>query len=97
MARPSGSGFCVCVIFFLCEHVCVCVRMDGNLDVMREVFVCPLGVVPSPRNNFLTTDVLYNQHVITVDHGSASFECNVMHTHTRPIKVCFIGVTSNPL
>ncbi len=85
MTRPSGC--CLCVRFSLCERVCVSIRMDGNLDVIREVFVCPVRVVPSPRNNFLTTDVLYNQCLITVDHGSASFECNVMQelTHTRSV------------
>lgn len=72
--------------------------MDGNIDVIREVFVCPVRVVLNPRNNFLPTDVLYNHHLITVDHGLASFECNVMqeHTHTTSVKVCFIKVTSEP-
>lgn len=55
-------------------------------------------VVLNPRKNFLTTDVLYNQHLNTVDHRLGSFMCNVMqeHTHTTSIKVCFIKATSNP-
>lgn len=90
MTRPRNC--------FLCVHVCVCIRRDGNLDVIREVFVCPVRVVPNPRKNSLTTDVLYNQHLITVDHRLASFGSNVMQVNTHPtsIKVCFIKVTSNP-
>lgn len=66
MTRPSDC--------FLHVHVCVRVRRDGNLDVIREVFVCPVRAVLNPRKNVLTTDVLHNQHLITVDHGLASFE-----------------------
>lgn len=84
MTRPSG---CLMRVRFFSPWacLCVCIRMGGNLDVIREDLVCPVWTAPSPRNNFLMADVLYNQRLITLDHGSASFKCNVMpeHTHTR--------------
>lgn len=86
---PSGRLLCV---LSLCACLCVRIRMDGNVDVIREVFVCPARSNIGPRKQLLDGRCVMQSSLNYTSLGiSRRVRYNVMQERapTRPLKSLF--------
>lgn len=81
-----------CLFVRACVCLCVRIRMDGNVDVIREVFVCPVRSNAGPQKQLLDGRCVMQSALNYTSLGiSRRVRYNVMqeHARTRPLKSLF--------